>query len=100
MADFNDKNLLTADLALTNFGTGKWASNLTESNSIPKKVMAVEGPRVFSLVLGQKPPRQKPPRHKPPDKNPLDKNPLAKNPLDKNPPDKNPPDKTFFSEIL
>ena len=37
MADFNDKNLMTADLALTNFGTGKRASNLTESNSKPKK---------------------------------------------------------------
>ena len=48
MADFNDKNLLTADLAFTNFGTGKRASNLTESNSIPKKVMTVDGPRVFS----------------------------------------------------
>ena len=52
MADFNDKNLLTADLALTNFGTGKRASNLTESNSIPKKVMTVEGPRVFSSANG------------------------------------------------
>ena len=48
MADFNDKNLLTADLALTNFGTGKGASNLTESNSIPKKMMTVERPRIFS----------------------------------------------------
>ena len=47
MAGINDKNLLTADLALTNFGTGKRASNLTESNSIPKKVMTVKGPRVF-----------------------------------------------------
>ena len=48
MADFNDKNLMTAGLALTNFGTGKRASNLTESDSKPKKVMTVEGPRVFS----------------------------------------------------
>ena len=52
MADFNDKNLLTADLALTNFGIGKRNSNLTGSNSIPKKVMTVEGPRVFSTANG------------------------------------------------
>ena len=52
MADFNDQNLLTADLALTNFGIGKRNSNLTESNSIPKKVMTVEGPRVFSTANG------------------------------------------------
>ena len=52
MADFNDKNLLTADLALTNFGIGKRNSNLTESNSIPKKVMTVKWPRVFSTANG------------------------------------------------
>ena len=37
MADFNDKNLMTADLALTNFGTGKRASNFTKSKSKPPK---------------------------------------------------------------
>ena len=43
---------MTADLAWTNFGTGKRASNLTESNLNPKKVMTVEGPRVFSSANG------------------------------------------------
>ena len=49
MVDFNDKNLMTADLALTNFGTGKRASNLTESKSKPPKNKGDDSRRAESL---------------------------------------------------
>ena len=49
MADFNDKKLKTADLALTNFGTGKRASNLTKSKSKPPQKKGDDSRRAESL---------------------------------------------------